>query len=100
MYKCCFLACFCARLLDRWLRAELTFNNDLRTPKKITRSRWTEGGASCLQFKMSKLKRKSICQRHVKGEVPGTRRTVYHVDDDSVVDNHSEGDAAARASTT
>ena len=30
----------------------------------------------------------------------GTRRTVSHVDDDSVVNNHSEGDAAARASTT
>ena len=28
------------------------------------------------------------------------RRTVSHVDDDSVVNNHSEGDAAARASTT
>ena len=49
---------------------------------------------------MSKLKRKSNCQRHVKGELPGTRRTVSHVDDDSVVNNHSEGDAAARASTT
>ena len=49
---------------------------------------------------MSKLKRKSICQRHVKGELPGTRRTVSHVDDDSVVNNHSEGYAAARASTT
>ena len=49
---------------------------------------------------MSKLKRKSICQRHVKGELPGTRRTVSHVDDDSVVNNHSEGDAAARTTTT
>ena len=49
---------------------------------------------------MSKLERKSICQRHVKGELPGTRRTVSHVDDDSVVNNHSEGDAAAHASTT
>ena len=48
---------------------------------------------------MSKLKRKSIWQRHVKGELPGTRRTVSHVDDDSVINNHSEGDAAARAST-
>ena len=83
---------FCARQRARWLKAKLTFNNDLRTPKQITRSWWTEGGASCLQFKMSKLKRKSICQRHVKGELPGTRRTVSHVDDDSVVNNHSEGD--------
>ena len=49
---------------------------------------------------MSKLKRKSICQKHVKGELPSTRRTVSHIDDDSVVDNHFEGDAAARASTT
>ena len=49
---------------------------------------------------MSKLKRKSICQRHVKGELPGTRGTVSHVDDDSVINNHSEGDAAARTSTT
>ena len=24
MYKCCFLACFCARQRARWLRAELT----------------------------------------------------------------------------
>ena len=45
---------------------------------------------------MSKLKRKSIYQT----ELPGTHRIVSHVDDDSVVDNHSEGDAAARASTT
>ena len=58
-----FLACFCARQRARWLRVELTFNNDLRTPKQITRSWWTEGCASCLQLKMSKLKRKSICQR-------------------------------------
>ena len=66
----CINVVFCVFLRARWLRAELTFNNDLRTPTKITRSWWTEGGASCLQFKMSKLKRKPICQRRVKRYAP------------------------------
>ena len=78
MYKCCF-GVFCARQRARWLRAELTFNNDLRIPKKnyafLMDRRWGQLFA------------------------PGTRRTESHVDDDSVVNNHSEGDASARAST-
>ena len=100
MYKCCFLACFCASQRVQRLRAELTFNNDLRTPKKITRSDVPDGPKVAPAVYSSKCQNWRLKRKSVKGEWPGTRRTVSHVDDDSEVDNHSEGDAAARSSKT
>ncbi len=68
-----FLACFCERQRARGLKAELTFNNDLRTPKKnyafLMDRRWRPFVVYC-----------SKCQNwSVNRSVKGTSKASYPV---------------------
>ena len=80
------------------IRTEITFKRFAYPEKKLRAAtfpfdrRWFQ---CCLQFTMPKLKHTIDLSK------ASTRRsTEYHVDDDSKIYNHSECDAAARASKT